>query len=396
MDTGVQFAKWGFRTFILLGERCPAEAQVTVVTTDSRAEPAPVAVAKVRQAVAPMQGWLLYKKIDSTLRGNVGWEVVAAMDQLGLKRAVVCPAFPAAGRTVVDGRLLVRGVPVSQTELGQDPLMPVAESHLPTILRRQTAKTVVYIGLRAVEHAEPQTLAEALRDGPEGVWVFDAVTEAHLEAIARAVLVQWEGCLPVGSAGLGGQLARCLAQINGLYGLTNSNRPPGGFVLVVAGSRQETTQRQIQALQQALTLPLVPLAVAEVISARHSTDWLTPLVEKISRWRAEGEPAVIIAPAGDYQVGGDRRVAQALAMVVERVVTQEPLGGLCLTGGDIARETCRLLGAEGLWIRGELEPGVASGQLAGGSSADLWVVTKAGGFGSSDCFVKAVKFLKGA
>lgn len=70
----------------------------------------------------------LYLKTDSTLRG----QIAASIRALG--RVVYLPAYPAMGRTVENGRLLVHGVPVDQTEFARDPLQPVLESDLTRVL----------------------------------------------------------------------------------------------------------------------------------------------------------------------------------------------------------------------------------------------------------------------
>jgi uncharacterized protein YgbK (DUF1537 family) len=54
---------------------------------------------------------LIFKKIDSLMRGNPAAEISAALEAFGCDEAVVTPAFPAMGRRVVNGRLLVETIP---------------------------------------------------------------------------------------------------------------------------------------------------------------------------------------------------------------------------------------------------------------------------------------------
>ncbi len=61
----------------------------------------------------------VYKKIDSTLRGNPWVELGAVMRELDVDRALVRPAFPEQGRTVSQGVLKVRGVPLVETVFGE-------------------------------------------------------------------------------------------------------------------------------------------------------------------------------------------------------------------------------------------------------------------------------------
>lgn len=98
-DTGVQLAKKGARTEVMLTpEQKPSRrADVLVINTESRAIPAEQAAKAVAQALAP---WcegetlpLVYKKIDSTFRGNVGAEVTAAMRAANRTLAVIAAAI---------------------------------------------------------------------------------------------------------------------------------------------------------------------------------------------------------------------------------------------------------------------------------------------------------------
>ena len=136
-DTALQFVREGWRTDLQLRPG-KSDAQVVAVTADSRNLSAPDAAKAVVAAVGQLRQagvTHLYKKIDSTLRGQIRAEVLAALNAwAGDAIAVVCPAYPAMGRTMVDGRLYVNGVLVSETALGADPATPVAESHVPTLL----------------------------------------------------------------------------------------------------------------------------------------------------------------------------------------------------------------------------------------------------------------------
>lgn len=110
-DAGIQFAAVGFCTEVCLDYQAAA-VEMNVVTTDSRACSPETACDSVRQACLWMKRngiRLVYKKIDSTLCGNVEAETGAALDAAGIGSAWICPAFPAMGRTVVDGWLYVRG-----------------------------------------------------------------------------------------------------------------------------------------------------------------------------------------------------------------------------------------------------------------------------------------------
>ena len=137
MDSSGYFAEKGLTTVVVLAPGYSPTADVVVVSTNSRADDADVACEKVRQAVKRLTGRIVYKKIDSTLRGNIGVELDAAMDELACDKAIVAPAFPAVGRTTVGGLLLVDGTRVAGTQFAQDPISPVRESTSLPYWRRQ-------------------------------------------------------------------------------------------------------------------------------------------------------------------------------------------------------------------------------------------------------------------
>ena len=79
------------------------------------------------------------------------------------------------------------------------------------------------------------------------------------------------------------------------------------------------------------------------------------------------------------------RLADAARLRIER---GRP-GAILLTGGETAIAVLRALGASGLRLAGEIEPGLALGTLAGGPFDGLVVMTKAGGFGDADALGRA-------
>src|ERR687895_1557294 len=136
-DTGVQFVHAGYRTavFFRATEVLEDGLDAVVFDTDSRAMPAGFAAKRVVDAAhAAGEARIVYKKLDSTLRGNVAAELAAALGGARRDRAVVALAFPAAGRTTVGGSQRVHGVPVDETEMANDPHTPVREAHVPSLL----------------------------------------------------------------------------------------------------------------------------------------------------------------------------------------------------------------------------------------------------------------------
>lgn len=117
-DTALQFLTPEAEVWVLPAVhdrvRLPAGATVLAANTESRHLP-PLQAAGVDQAARYLQAagcGTFYKKIDSTLRGNLAIELLQALSTLDLELAVVAPAFPQAGRITVGGYQLVDGIPV--------------------------------------------------------------------------------------------------------------------------------------------------------------------------------------------------------------------------------------------------------------------------------------------
>jgi uncharacterized protein YgbK (DUF1537 family) len=103
-----------------------------VIDTESRHLAPADAAERIRSMVRVLpESTRVFKKIDSTLRGPIAAELGALAEVFPRRKLIVCPAYPRFGRTVKDGRLLVNGTPVSDTDFARDPRWPVTESRVP-------------------------------------------------------------------------------------------------------------------------------------------------------------------------------------------------------------------------------------------------------------------------
>lgn len=209
-DTGVQLAKKGARTEVMLSasQKPSRRADVLVINTESRAMPADLAASAVYAALSP---WcetspapLVYKKIDSTFRGNIGAEVTAAMRASQRKLAVIAAAIPAAGRTTLEGKCLVNGVPLLETEFASDPKTPIVSSRIAEIVALQSEIPVYEVFLQDVRRGGLSALLTAYAAEGEGIIVVDAVEERDLTLIAQAACEQPSMPLLAGALGAEG------------------------------------------------------------------------------------------------------------------------------------------------------------------------------------------------
>lgn len=375
-DTAAAFAVHGFATVVVLNRRArlPHAAEVIVLTTDSRHDSPRVARRKVRRACAWLRARgvrVLYKKMDSTLHGNIVAEVEAIRDAAGFACALVCPANPAQGRIVRRGVLFVRGKKAAE---------------LPAHFAAQGLRdaTAVRSPVRAGE------VSAAICSESRFV-IADAVSRRDLARLARAALNAPASVLLAGSAGLAGTLAELLARKKApsppqsrrhLRGSTEAERVarrtiPAGPVLVLSGSRNPVTERQLEVLLRADRARLLALEDG-------------------------GRPVIPTQPTGTESLIVRLPIHQRSETEIQcRLTGLNPLlrerrvSGLLLTGGDTALLVARWLRISSITIRGEIVPGLAWGHIVGGLADGLAVCTKPGGFGDERSIARAVAVFKG-
>jgi D-threonate/D-erythronate kinase len=409
-DTGVQFARRGARTLVPLDwhdlRSLARRADVLVLNTNSRAVAPRVAAQRARVAAEALRRAgveAVYKKIDSTFRGNIGQELDAILDVFPSPLAVLTPAFPPAGRAVRDGTLLVGGVPVHRTAVGRDPVTPVRESHLPTLLGQQVQRPIHLLELSWLrgQSARASRILRDWRAATPGIVLADAATPQDLDLLARLVVREGLFGVAAGSAGLATALSAALSWPRRARRVKPDGKAP---VLLVVGSPNPTSLAQVAWVEKDSRVAVIRATLADVVADgdRYRRE-LDRVVKKARAEIAAGRDTVLTLaqrptpPSGRSRAlrpTASRAISEFLGQATRLVARDARPGGLLLCGGDIAIAACSTLGASGIELHGEVEAGVPWGRLVGGELADLAAVTKAGGFGKTEAFARAIRFLR--
>ena len=380
-----------------------------VINTQSRGVPPDEASARVRAACRDLSAagrTVWFKKIDSTMRGNVGAELAAVHEALAPCVIVCTPALPEQGRTVQEGVLLVGGEPAMATAY-RDEIPAAPSSAVIDIVRRQ------WPGCRAARlPARPcRREVAAAACGAVDLVVADAAGDRDLKALAAAadgVARRGRRLVWAGSAGLLRALALAGAPELDVARRADAHGPVGNPVpaqpaplVLVCGSRRILSRRQVDFAAAARTLIVRPSAAAGgAACARrwHASGGATggatgPLsaadaAALSAETLAGGRDLFLCAPppAGSGArppVPVAETVAAALADLAARALASAAVRprALLLVGGDTAYACLRRLHIGRLVLHGEAEPYVPWGRVLGGPWAGLVVVTKAGGFG---------------
>ena len=409
-DTTARCRRYGLPATIFLDiPEPPLPPGALAFTSDSRHLPAEEAARQARNTAArlPPLNAQWYKKIDSTLRGNIGSELDALLELLDAPAAVVCPAFPAQERGLHNGFLVAsdHALPIALRQeaipMESAPRPPV---HLPTLLQEQSRQPVAALSLAEVRGgvlANSMKRAASKLDGcaPNGriVLVVDALTEDDLDIVLQA---QWEAlpdALLCGSAGLAGALARRVrAQPDfptapAARGANVWDAGQGRSVLLVVGSGSESAHRQIDFL-----LSSASNEQAEGLR-RHSHAPRPPVSRMIVSPETGAEATAALDPAQPIWLlqqpkprpdavleGGHARLrADHLARISAAAFARRPPDLLVLAGGDTAMRILMRLEVKQLSVVRELLPGMPLCSAIIGGRQRL-VVIKPGNFGGDE------------
>ena len=402
-DAGIQFRKCGFETVVLAEVEKIQEfkdaADIIVVDTETRNLDPKAAYDKVNQTLKTFQKIdikLVYKKIDSTLRGNVGVELDAVLDEPTIRGILVASSYPQQGRTVVNGQAYVKGVPLEKTEFAYELLSPVKNSHVQTLIKGQSKRKIGLLNLSMIR-AEPNELRyyiEKLLEKDNRIIVADTETQEDLDKIAKASANL--NLLPCGSAGLAEKIALSMT--------------PKKRLLVVSGSVNKVTLDQIETAQKKLGIPMVEPDLNEVLVSDEKLRVAVANLAVKAEIILQETGIVIIRLASSRNVvqktldAGEKldlshlevvdKLLSVLSLAVDGVSDHCRLSSLILIGGDSSAKVMDAIGAEGIRIEVEIFPSISMGRIRGGKHEGMLVVTKAGGFGDKQTLVNIINYMK--
>jgi uncharacterized protein YgbK (DUF1537 family) len=363
LDTGVQFTQWGY-TAQLTDTPEHSTAEVTIINTDTRNKTSEIAYHVTYNVAEKLdQQDIIYKKTDSTLRGNPGPELQAILDATGETNAILTPTHPPTQRRVKDGHLYIADKPITETDYVSE--YRKKTSYIPEIL---DIKTMVH------------TVKTPENIPPKGIAIIDSETENDLLLIAaRRTRVM------AGSAGLANALCQTLR-----------NPPP---VLTIIGSMRTETRIQAEQLKKRLSVATIPLNTFKALNQipqdealRRAKDALdlgqdviltsTSSTETVEKTKQEAKRQNILPEELEI------KITSALAETTETLLGYT-LSGIIITGGATALAITKKLGIKNIQILDEVQPGVPVLKLD-----HLTAVTKAGGFGQSDTLIQATQYIK--
>jgi len=378
-DCAAAFAIAGLETWLSLGDQAgTVAASVLAVDTDTRVETSDIAYARtgaVARDAVRAGSRVVYKKIDSTLRGHVGPEIAAAfaavLESAGGRgpRPIVllCPAFPAAGRILRAGRVLVNGT---------------ALEAVPAALLAIAGLSTAELGTAPDGDTLTREIERRAASGADAV-VCDAESDDDLRTIADAGARLGRPVVWAGSGGLARHLPRALvlrAHVTAESSLTDAPSRP---ILILVGSPALAAQGQATEIARQGDVTTIAVHADTLLAGEASLAW-REAAGRIDATLAGGRDTCVVLERDRESAGA---IHPALARAFGRLTARPgPIGALVATGGETARAALEARGVTRLRVVAEVEPGIPACVTDG--PRPLRVVTKAGGFGDAGALAR--------
>ncbi|GIP29007.1 membrane protein [Paenibacillus sp. J23TS9] len=414
-DAGVQLSKIGISSTVFLDfkeSKVQPTGDVAIIDTDSRAVSEQEAYDRVAEAstIFHEQGYEhVYKKMDSTLRGNVAAELAAVVSVHQPELVVVAPAYPKMNRQTLQGSQYVNGQLVSETEFGRDPKTPVKDSFIPNLFQQYVdMNRICLIGQELLGGTEERMMEEVLANIAQGrTWfICDARTDDDLLVIAELFARVRKRTVWAGSAGLIEYLPEALQ----LQKTTGQSQEQLAIrkTLTVSASLSHVTKLQLEKVRAMPDTCFVELDPVDLI---RQTYVLQDVMDVLSG-ESDKKHFVLFVDSSDKNRDATRQLEAELSLgktkiseaisgelgkIAREIVSSfDDIHGLILTGGDTAKAVCNQLNMNQMQLYTEVEAGLPLGKLKDAAGTSMyWTVTKAGGFGNENSLMNVLKYMSG-
>lgn len=410
-DCGAQLIKYGLKVAVSVtnNEKISNEKKTVIFNTDSRSlskEEAYKRVYQLSSLLADGNFDVIYKKIDSTMRGNIGIEINALSDALLPDFIIIAPGYPKNDRKISEGKHYLNGILLHETEVAKDPKTPVEESDITLLIEKQSNRKTGHIN-RDVLLSGPNAICETFRyykqKGIKYITV-DSVEEQDFVLLLESLISLKNKIVWCGSSGLISHIPKMSGlqiEENNRFLLSNHVLP----ALFVVGSVSKIGRKQLRYLlndrsvvgiefnsvtffsEETKTKEEIRLLKKRAIEAfgnqQNAVLFSSDLVEETQKiGKSKGLSAVEIS----------NLISKTIGEIAFHIIKECKVKRLFLTGGDTAQQVLEQLGIKYFHLLDEVEAGIPIGKL---DDSNIIAVTKAGNFGNEYTMINALNKFNG-
>jgi uncharacterized protein YgbK (DUF1537 family) len=348
----------GLRAEIWLAGAAKSDADLICVDTDSRGCTASEAAQRVTAAAKLLRDagatWI-FKKTDSVLRGNVTAELEAVVHQLGLQGALLVPANPSLGRTIVGGKYFVRGQLIHETGFAHDPQHPRLSPDVTELIAPSLELPV------CVRKPDEQLPASGIVIGE----VADAAS------VGAWVARREDGWLCAGGAEFFTECLRSRGRESAPFEKRFAPTDVGGHEFFVCGSASVATEKLVAA-ERERGVAVFGLPEKILTSGALTETEASELAAQITL-TLQAEQRAVLCVGLPLTDGHAEFFGAQLVAVATEVLRHASDAHVFAEGGATAVALARSLGWTQLRVAAELAPGVATLTAAGDSPTLLTI-----------------------
>lgn len=370
-DIGIQLKKYKM-TVATMFDDVEIEKDVKVYDTQSRnisEKEAKIRIKKTYDNIENKGFDKFYKKIDSTLRGNVKAEIDEIIKITGKTISLVV-AFPKTFRTVKDGKHYVDSVELHKTDFANDPVKPIKTNDLKEIFPES----------KLIKISDIKGKMDLKVDKNSGdILIFDSETDEDLELVAKFLFENGLDSFVAGSAGIMDYLPK--------YWGFEKNR-----VMMVSGSCNEKNIEQIKNFvsknEKKLKIIRLDLKKFEYSVYGNGKDIL---IQNIEEKKEMKEILDYHIKKGMLRDEITKKISEYIGELTAKLVKEDKIKALFIAGGETTINVLKALRIKGINLEYQIETGVVKGM---DFEKVYHIITKPGGFGSKKIYENAYEILK--
>lgn len=376
--------------------------EVIAISTDSRAINPSDAFARVSNVLyqtLKSKPLVINKRIDSTLRGNVGSELNAFKEALPYFKIAIIPAFPSSQRVCIDGVVYVGENKLQDTDAAKDPKMPINTSVAKEIFEKQFIGKIANIYYNQIIDSNLETLIIELYNQYDAI-IFDAKTNEDIEFISKELIKTNLQVVCVDP----GPFTYFYTKEK-IKGLRNFDKK---YIFLV-GSVVDTTFEQLKEAYNNPAFDFVPLCPKELSKEGSIDDEISKIILQVQR----SEKSFICITSSDpinrvilnlHEIGNENAcsaddvskiINHSLAKILTSILIHvHNIGGVFTSGGDVTLGFLNRINARGINLLKEVMPLCVYGKIVGGEFEGFPIITKGGMIGPSNSYIKIKDFFE--
>ena len=354
---------------------------------------------------------IVSKRIDSTLRGNLGQECDALLDLMpGDIACFVVPAFPEAGRAYHEDSLYVYDTILTDTAVANDPTCPLRTASAKERFQEQSNRKICVVSIQNIRNGAEELLKriQALYKEGNRIILFEADTEQDIEIIAQAAVSSEIKFFCADPGPFTAAVVKETISASQESPRINTCTPNGDCVLAVVGSVNQVSCEQVEQLRKKSGIRTVVFNAGEVLNG-HAEQEVQKAVRAVVDRPDNIETVLLVLSTTleppeirlDFAAEAQKRnvkvedicndVNRTIAEVAAQSVCQDTrFGGMVSCGGDISSALFHALGINCMEVLGEVLPMAVCAKIRTGH----YIVTKGGMIGGPEAMCACVEHIQ--